>query len=107
MNNANASMQLKRKQYEASAAANMGFLERNKALSDLSAQENSVWWTALLISLLIILIEIGPVLSKLIMPTGPYDIALAKEELIQMAADENDIRKDKEVRFEKKDRKSV
>ena len=101
MNNANASMQLKRKQYEASATANMGFLERNKALSDLSAQENSVWWTALLISLLIILIEIGPVLSKLIMPTGPYDIALAKEELIRMAADENDIRKDKEVRFEK------
>jgi len=101
MNDANAAMQLKRKQYEASAATNMGFLERNKALSDLSAQENSVWWTSLLISLLIILIEIGPVLSKLIMPTGPYDIALAKEELIRMAADENDIRKDKEVRFEK------
>src|SRR5687767_4798959 len=101
MNNANAAMQLKRKEYEASATTNMGFLERNKALSDLSEQENSVWWTALLISLLIILIEIGPVLSKLIMPTGPYDIALAKEELIQMAADENDIRKDKEIRFEK------
>lgn len=99
--NANAAMEIKRKKYEASATANMGFLERNKALADLSAEEASVWWTSLLISLLIILIEIGPVLSKLIMPTGPYDIALAKEELIRMAADENEIRKDKEARFEK------
>ena len=30
-------------------------------------------------------IEIGPVLSKLILNVGPYDIALAKEELLQMA----------------------
>ncbi len=95
-------MEGKRKDYEASAMANMGFLERNKALSDLTKQENSVFWTVLLISLLIILIEIGPILSKLIMPIGPYDIALAKEELVQMAASENDIRKDKEVLFEKK-----
>ena len=100
--NANAGMQEKRKLYEASAMANMGFLERNKALSDLSRQESSVFWTVLLISLLIILIEIGPILSKLIMPTGPYDIALAKEELLQMAQSENEIRKDKEVLFEKR-----
>jgi hypothetical protein len=56
----------------------------------------------LLISLLIILIEIGPVLSKLIMPVGPYDIALAKEELIYMATSESEIRNDKEVRYEKR-----
>lgn len=99
---ANAGMEEKRKQYEASAIANMGFLERNKALSDLSAQEASVFWATLLISLLIILIEIGPVLSKLIMPVGPYDIALAKEELIQMATSESEIRNDKETRFEKR-----
>ncbi len=99
---ANAGMEEKRKQYEASAISNMGFLERNKALSDLSAQEVSVFWATLLISLLIILIEIGPVLSKLIMPVGPYDIALAKEELIQMATSESEIRNDKETRFEKR-----
>ena len=99
---AKATMEEKRKQYEVSATANMGFLERNKALSDLSAEEASVFWANLLISLLIILIEIGPVLSKLIMPVGPYDIALAKEELLQMAAHESEIRKDKNERFEKR-----
>jgi len=95
-------MEQKRKDYETSAAANMGFLERNKALSDLSGEESSVFWSCLLISLLIILIEIGPVLSKLIMPIGPFDIALAKEELLQMASDENHIRADKEVLHQKK-----
>jgi Domain of unknown function (DUF4407) len=100
--NSVAGTQDKRKQYEASAAANVGFLERNKALSDLSGEESSVFWTSLLISLLIILVETGPILSKLIMPVGPYDIALAKEELLSMAASENDIRQDKEISFEKK-----
>lgn len=102
LNNAKAAMEEKRKLFEASAAANIGFLERNKALSDLASEESSVWWSVMLISLLIILIETGPVLSKLIMPTGPYDIALAKEELLQMAANENDIRRDKQFSFEKR-----
>jgi len=100
--NAKTGMEEKRKQYETSVKSNMGFLERNKALSDLSNEESSVFWCSIAISLLIILIEIGPVLSKLIMPIGPYDIALAKEELLQMAADENAIREDKEVLYEKK-----
>ncbi len=64
-------------------------------------EESSVFWTSLLLSLLIILIEVGPILSKLIMPVGPYDIALAKEELTSMAASENDMRKDKELKMEK------
>ena len=102
LNSAKASLEEKRKQYEASATANMGLLERNKALSDLSSEESSVWWSVLLISLLIILIETGPILSKLIMPVGPYDIALAREELLQMAADENELRKGREVVFEKR-----
>ena len=102
LTNAKANMEQKRQDYAAAAAANMGFLERNKALSDLSGEENSVFWSCLLISLLIILIEIGPILSKLIMPIGPYDIALAREELLQMAADENHIRAAKEMRNEKK-----
>lgn len=102
INGARASLEDKRKQYEATVKNNVGFLERNKALSDLSDEEASVQWTSLLLSLLIILIEIGPILSKLIMQVGPYDIALAKEELIYMAAAENDIRKDKEISFAKK-----
>src|SRR5215831_1227068 len=102
LNNAKSNMEQKRKDYEASATANMGFLERNKALSDLSGQESSVFWSCLLLTLLIILIEIGPVLSKLIMHVGPYDIALAKEELLRMAADENRIRADKEMSHQKK-----
>lgn len=95
-------LEQRRSEYEASVKNNMGFLEKNKALSDLSDEEPSVWWTSLLISLLIILIETGPVLSKLIMPVGPYDIALAREELLQMAHDENEMRKGKNIVFEKK-----
>ena len=99
---AKASMEDKRKRFETAAIANMGFLERNKALADLSAEEPSVFWASLLISMLIILIEIGPVLSKLMMPLGPYDIALAKEELLNMANEEGEIRKDRNERFEKR-----
>jgi len=102
INGARALLEDKRRQYETTVKNNVGFLERNKALSDLSDEEPSVQWTSLLLSLLIILIEIGPILSKLIMQVGPYDIALAKEELIYMAAAENDIRKDKEISFAKK-----
>lgn len=99
---AHAALQGRRKEYEQKASDNLGFLEKNKALSDLSDEEPSVWWTSLMLSCLIILIEIGPILSKLIMPVGPYDIALAKEELLRMAEDENHMRKSKEVMFEKR-----
>ncbi|MEO5683310.1 MAG: DUF4407 domain-containing protein [Chitinophagaceae bacterium] len=102
INAARAGLEDKRRQYETTVKSNVGFLERNKALSDLSAEESSVQWTSLMLSLLIILIEIGPILSKLIMQVGPYDIALAKEELLQMAASENEIRKDKEISYAKK-----
>ncbi len=102
INSARATLEEKRKQYETTVKNNVGFLERNKALSDLAAEESSVRWTSIMLSLLIIIIEIGPILSKLIMQTGPYDIALAKEELIHMAASENDIRKDKEITYAKK-----
>ena len=99
---AKTAMEDKRKEFEKTAIANMGFLERNKALADLSNEEASVFWASLLISMLIILIEIGPVLSKLIMPLGPYDIALAKEELLNMANEEGEIRKDRNDRFERR-----
>jgi len=87
----------KQKKYEAELQTKMGFLERNKALADLSNEETSVFWANFFISLLIILIEVGPVLSKLMMPIGPYDIALAKTELTAMANSENETSRDKEL----------
>ena len=99
---ANAGRAVRNRQYETQVTGDVGFLERNKALSDLSAREGSVFWTSLLISLLIILIETGPILSKLIMSSGPYDLALAGMELKQMAAAEEDMRRDKELVKEKK-----
>lgn len=101
LQNAHANNEAKRKQYEAGLADRVGFLERNKALSDLSSEESSVWWSNVLLSLLIILIEIGPVLSKLILNVGPYDVALAREELLQMAATEQEMRTEKETLLEK------
>jgi hypothetical protein len=99
---ANAGRELRNRQYEEQVKADVGFLERNKALSDLAGHEPSVFWSCLLISLLIILIETGPVLSKLIMNTGPYDLALASLELRQMASAESEMHRDKEMRQEKK-----
>jgi hypothetical protein len=101
--NAKSNMEAKRAKYELSALDNVGFLERNKALTDLASEESSVFWTSFLLSLLIILIEVGPIISKLIMPVGPYDIALAKEELTSMAAAEEEMRRNKEMLVNKKD----
>lgn len=98
----NAGRELRNRQYEAQVTADVGFLERNKALSDLSAWESSVFWANLLLSLLIILIETGPILSKMIMNTGPYDLALATMELKQMAAAEEEMRRDKELQHDRK-----
>lgn len=92
-----AATEVKRKEYETGLQTKVGFLEKNKALSDLSNDETSVFWANFFVSLLIILIEIGPILSKLIVNIGPYDIALAKMELLQMASSENEIIRDKEM----------
>jgi len=97
-----AAKELKNRGYEAQVTADVGFLEKNKALSDLSGKEGSVFWANLLISLLIILIETGPILSKLIMSTGPYDLALARAELLQMADEEDQMRREKELMQDKK-----
>lgn len=101
LNDAKNNMEAKRKQYEATITANVGFLERNKALTDLSNDESSVFWASIFISLLIILIETGPIISKLIMNVGPYDLALAKMELLQMATSESEMKRDKELIFDK------
>jgi hypothetical protein len=94
---ANATRDIRQRQYEAQVTSDVGFLEKNKALADLASHEPSVWWAMLLISLLIILIETGPILSKLIINTGPYDLALANLELKQMAAAEEDMRQDRDL----------
>jgi hypothetical protein len=103
INNAKINMEDKRIRYEAAIQGDTGFLERNKALSDLSDQEPSIFLASLFISVLIILIETGPILSKLLMNVGPYDLALAKYELSQMAISENEMRRDKELLVEKID----
>ena len=97
-----ASLEERRKQYETTARSNLGFLERNKALSDLADEEPSVWWAVLLVSLLIILVETGPILSKLLLPVGPYDVALAREELLPMAADEEVIQTTRGTVYERR-----
>ena len=88
-------MEDKRKQFEQTAMSNMGFLERNKDNWPICPRKSSVFWASLVDLPHNSLIEIGPVLSKLMMPLGPYDIALAKEEFIHMANEEGEIRKDK------------
>jgi hypothetical protein len=100
---ANATRETRQREYETQVASDVGFLEKNKALSDLSTHEPSVFWAMLLISLLIILIETGPILSKLIMNTGPYDLALASVELRQMAAAEEEMRQDRELVIERQE----
>jgi len=90
--------------YKNELQASVGFLEKNKALTDLQDEESSVFWASLLISLLIIIIETGPVFAKLIMPKGPYDIALGSEELLNMAKEEEKIRMKKKVEFERREK---
>ena len=78
------------------AYKNVGFLARNKALTSLSEREESVFLATLLISLLIIILEIAPILAKMLLPVGPYDIALAKEELVPMNQLQKAIARDQE-----------
>ena len=80
-----------KEQFEKSAYENVGFLERNKALHELSQEEESVFLATLLISVLIIIIETAPVIAKLLLPVGPYDIALAKQELVPMTGIERSL----------------
>jgi hypothetical protein len=52
------------------------FLTKMRALSDLAANSNAVWWISTFVVLLIIGVEITPVIVKLLSPIGPYDIKL-------------------------------
>lgn len=57
-----------------------GFAARIQALTELGAEYKILGWASLFITLLFILIEISPVLVKLIMPKGPYDYLLELHE---------------------------
>ncbi len=95
----NSAIELKQEKdnYAKAAYANVGFLARNKALHSLSEKEESVFMANLLISLLIIILETAPILAKLLLPVGPYDIALAKEELVPMHQLEKSIAREQET----------
>ncbi len=57
-----------------------GFAARMQALSELGSEFKILGWASLFITLLFILIEVSPVLVKLIMPKGPYDYILELHE---------------------------
>ncbi|ULQ57524.1 DUF4407 domain-containing protein [Flavihumibacter rivuli] len=92
----NDSLEAKRVAYALAIRNNIGFLERNKALQDLNEKEPSVFWSNLFISLLIILLETAPIIAKMMLPVGPYDIALAQEELVPMSRLENTLEEEQQ-----------
>ncbi|QSE95916.1 DUF4407 domain-containing protein [Fulvivirga lutea] len=53
---------------------------RLEALNRISAQSAAIWWANAFIILLFIVIEISPILVKLLSSKGPYDYLLQKEE---------------------------
>ena len=57
-----------------------GFAARMQALSELGSEYKILGIASLFLSLLFILIEVSPVLVKLIMPKGPYDYLLELHE---------------------------
>lgn len=77
------------KEYRSSLG--QGFLARSKALSDLTNKESAIWYTHITIVLIIILIEISPILLKLL-SYGPYDakLILRNEREIRAAELEKD-----------------
>jgi len=75
----------KRKTFEKTAAGKYGLFSKKRHCPILSAQESSVWWACLLISLLSYLLKLVLFLPNSLCPSGPYDIAL-QEELMHMAA---------------------
>jgi hypothetical protein len=55
------------------AALGRGYFSQRTAMATLASREPAVWWGTLAISLLVLVIEITPVLIKLLTPYGPYD----------------------------------
>lgn len=54
-----------------------GFLGRLKALETMKRLDPAIYWIDLMVTLLFMMIEIAPVMAKLLMPSGPYEECLA------------------------------
>ncbi len=65
-------------QFEKEQLSKIGFFKKMEALSNLTKDpaKPTIWWANLIIVFLIVLIEMAPVLVKLISVRGPYDAAL-------------------------------
>ena len=57
-----------------------GFLAELQALNMLATEHRPIWWARLFISLLILILECTPILTKALVAHGPYDIALEERE---------------------------
>ena len=68
-----------------------GFAARMQALSELGAEFKILGIASLFITLLFILLEVSPVLVKLIMPRGPYDYLLELHEFQFQSRNSEDI----------------
>ena len=68
-----------------------GFAARMQALSELGAEFKILGVASLFITLLFILLEVSPVLVKLIMPRGPYDYLLELHEFQFQSRNSEDI----------------
>lgn len=60
------------------------FITQIEALGDLTSNDNTMWWTSLMITLLFLTIELAPILTKLITKRGPYDEILDRTEYEKM-----------------------
>nr|VFJ94611.1 MAG: protein of unknown function (DUF4407) [Candidatus Kentron sp. H]VFJ95159.1 MAG: protein of unknown function (DUF4407) [Candidatus Kentron sp. H]VFK01731.1 MAG: protein of unknown function (DUF4407) [Candidatus Kentron sp. H] len=76
-----------------------GFLTQVKALYRVSAQEGNeaIEWAHTIFVLLIILVELGPIIVKLLSPRGPYDARVDRENKLAMIGMDNDVIKERSI----------
>lgn len=77
---------------------NNGFLTRIEALNNLVKSNSALQWRYILIVIILMLIELMPVLSKMLLPAGTYDEKVRlREELEREIAESNHL-KEKELK---------
>jgi hypothetical protein len=79
------------------ASLGRGYFSQRTAMATLAGREPAVWWGTLAISLLVLVIEITPVLIKLLSPYGPYDERRRVAEHIEMFAAKRHGRAQREI----------
>lgn len=62
------------------AAGDKDILSRLRALDSIKKFGNTVWWVSIMIMMIFIIIEVAPVLTKLLSNKGPYDEILSRLE---------------------------